>query len=217
MWSICDYIWNRKIFIGLFNRAHVVSRYRQPIKMTKNEMKVMKDKLLVFYIMKHLSTHKYVHIILRTFVLHHLTACGYQFLGDDTDVKAYILQFFPRLGLCIEIKYYVDHIFMDVPWITTQKYLFNKNGKFFHLATQIKQDLLGFLNIWNFKYCSLEDISLFFIVTDNFISHHFLFLIFTHIQWSYDQYPKFFYFPILIHSTLMTTQMDLVTITFPVS
>ena len=46
--------------------------------------------------------------------------------------------------------------------------------------------------------------------TINFGSHHHLFIIYPHIQLSYDQYKTFFdVHPILIHGHLMKNQMAL--------
>ena len=49
---------------------------------------------------------------LKTFGLGHAKECVYQFIGHDAEEKSNIYIFlFPRLGVRIEIKSYVAHIF----------------------------------------------------------------------------------------------------------
>ena len=47
LWSICDYIWNKKNMIGLYNTAHVKYMYIHLLETTNNTMKAMKYKLLL--------------------------------------------------------------------------------------------------------------------------------------------------------------------------
>ena len=87
------------------------SRNIYPIEVTNNVTAVMKDELLVSNTMKYFTIHPYVQFF-KTFGLGHMIACVYQFVGDETKEKFNILHFlFPGLGSCIEIKYYVAHIY----------------------------------------------------------------------------------------------------------
>ena len=44
----------------------------------------------------------------------HPTACVYHFIGDNIEENTDISHFwFPGLGVCVEIKFYVAHIFYE--------------------------------------------------------------------------------------------------------
>ena len=115
-----------------------------------------------------------------------------------------------RLFIGSFLKDYVAHIIYiwTMSHDTEISFLF-KNGKYFLSYDSDTTVFFGVPHRWNFEYFNLEHIPILFIVTDNFSSHHRLFIIIHHLQWYYAQYTPFFYFcPILINSHLMKNKMD---------
>ena len=110
------------------------------------------------------------------------TAFFYQFGGHDMEEKSNILFFSPFLGLWIEIKYYVAHIFYGQTISHNKSILFfNNNGKYFYLVKNIQQHFIWVLHRQNCKYLNLEENPLFWIFTYILSSHHRPFLIIPHI------------------------------------